>query len=57
LVCDEPTADLDAISGDIVMAQLRKFAQSGAMVICVTHDLSVIGVTDRTASFGAVTLK
>jgi ABC-type transport system involved in cytochrome bd biosynthesis fused ATPase/permease subunit len=57
LVCDEPTADLDAISGDIVMAQLRKFAQSGAMVICVTHDLSVIGATDRTASFGAVTLK
>ena len=57
LVCDEPTADLDAISGDIVMAQLRKFTQSGAMVICVTHDLSVIGVTDRTASFGAVTLK
>jgi ABC-type transport system involved in cytochrome bd biosynthesis fused ATPase/permease subunit len=57
LVCDEPTADLDAISGDIVMAQLRKFAQSGAIVICVTHDLSVIGVTDRTASFGAVTLK
>ena len=57
LVCDEPTADLDAISGDIVMAQLRKFAQSGAMVICVTHDLSVIEVTDRTASFGAVMLK
>lgn len=57
LVCDEPTADLDAISGDLVMAQLRRYAQSGAIVICVTHDLSVIGATDRTASFGAVLSK
>jgi ABC-type transport system involved in cytochrome bd biosynthesis fused ATPase/permease subunit len=57
LVCDEPTADLDAISGDVVMAQLRRYAQSGAIVICITHDLSVIGATDRTTSFGAVLTK
>jgi ABC-type transport system involved in cytochrome bd biosynthesis fused ATPase/permease subunit len=57
LVCDEPTADLDAISGDVVMAQLRRYAQSGAIVICITHDLSVIGATDRTTSFGAVLSK
>ena len=57
LVCDEPTADLDAISGDFVMAQLRRYAQSGAIVICITHDLSVIGATDRTAAFGAVMSK
>jgi ABC-type transport system involved in cytochrome bd biosynthesis fused ATPase/permease subunit len=54
LVCDEPTADLDAISGNLVMAHLRRYAQSGAIVICITHDLSLIGATDRTASFGAV---
>ena len=57
LVCDEPTADLDAISGDYVIAQLRRYAQSGAIVICITHDLSVIGTTDRTTSFGAVLSK
>jgi ABC-type transport system involved in cytochrome bd biosynthesis fused ATPase/permease subunit len=57
LVCDEPTADLDAISGNLVMAQLRRYAQSGAIVICITHDLSVIGATDRTAAFGAVMSK
>ena len=57
LVCDEPTADLDSQSADIVMVQLRSYAHSGAIVICITHDLSVISATDRTASFRAVIAK
>ena len=57
LVCDEPTADLDSASGDQVIKTLRQYAHSGAIVICVTHDLSVIGATDRTASFLAVISK
>ena len=57
LVCDEPTADLDSASGDKVISTLRQYAHSGAIVICVTHDLSVIGATDRTASFLAVISK
>ena len=57
LICDEPTADLDAASGDQVIGALRKCAHSGAIIICVTHDLSVIGATDRTASFGSVISK
>ena len=57
LVCDEPTADLDSASGDQVISTLRQYAHSGAIVICVTHDLSVIGATDRTASFLAVISK
>ena len=57
LVCDEPTADLDDESSNLVMAALRKYSHSGALVICITHDLSVIGATDRTASFGAVITK
>ena len=57
LICDEPTADLDAASGDQVIGARRKCAHSGAIIICVTHDLSVIGATDRTASFGSVISK
>lgn len=54
LVCDEPTADLDGDSADRVMSALRTCAQAGSIVICITHDLSAIGATDRTASFSAV---
>jgi ABC-type transport system involved in cytochrome bd biosynthesis fused ATPase/permease subunit len=54
LVCDEPTADLDGDSADQVMSALRTCAQAGSIVICITHDLSAIGATDRTASFSAV---
>jgi ABC-type transport system involved in cytochrome bd biosynthesis fused ATPase/permease subunit len=57
LVCDEPTADLDGDSADRVMSSLRACAQAGSIVICITHDLSVIGATDRTASFSAVITK
>jgi len=54
LICDEPTADLDGESADRVISALRNCAQAGSIVICITHDLSVIGITDRTASFKAV---
>ena len=57
LVCDEPTADLDGQSADRVISALRTYAQAGAIVICITHDLSAIGATDRTASFSAVIAK
>ena len=57
LVCDEPTADLDGQSADRVMSALRTCAQAGSIVICITHDLSAIGATDRTASFSAVIAK
>jgi ABC-type transport system involved in cytochrome bd biosynthesis fused ATPase/permease subunit len=51
LVCDEPMADLDAESVDRVLSALRTCAQSGSIVICITHDLSIIGPTDRVATF------
>ena len=54
LVCDEPTADLDGQSADLVMSALRTCARAGSIVICITHDLSVISATDRTASFRAL---
>ena len=48
LVCDEPTAALDAHSGRTVMELLRKVAvQPGRAVIVVTHDNRVFDFGDR----------
>jgi putative ABC transport system ATP-binding protein len=48
LVCDEPTAALDAQSGRTVMELLRKVAvQPGRSVIVVTHDNRVFEFGDR----------
>ena len=48
LVCDEPTAALDAQSGQTVMGLLRKVAvQPGRAVIIVTHDNRIFGFGDR----------
>jgi putative ABC transport system ATP-binding protein len=51
LVCDEPTAALDAHSGQTVMELLRKVAvQPGRAVIVVTHDNRVFDFGDRIVS-------
>ena len=48
LVCDEPTAALDARSGQTVMELLRRVAvQPGRAVLIVTHDNRVFGFGDR----------
>jgi putative ABC transport system ATP-binding protein len=48
LVCDEPTAALDAQSGQTVMELLRNVAVlPGRAVIVVTHDNRVFGFGDR----------
>jgi putative ABC transport system ATP-binding protein len=50
LVCDEPTAALDAESGHAVMELLRKVAlRPGRAVIVVTHDSRVFEFGDRIA--------
>ncbi|MGL4463120.1 MAG: ABC transporter ATP-binding protein [Planctomycetia bacterium] len=57
LVCDEPTAALDAHSGRTVMELLRAVAvQPGRAVIVVTHDSRVYSFGDRivTMSDGVV---
>jgi len=51
LIADEPTADLDQSSGEAVMKALRDYAQSGAIVICITHDRSVLKERDFVATF------
>lgn len=48
LVCDEPTAALDAHSGQVVMDLLKRIAvQPGRAVIVVTHDSRVYAYGDR----------
>lgn len=48
LVCDEPTAALDAHSGQTVLELLRRVAvQPGRAVIVVTHDNRIFGYGDR----------
>jgi putative ABC transport system ATP-binding protein len=51
LVCDEPTAALDAQSGQTIMEMIRQVAvQPGRAVIVVTHDSRVFGFGDRIVS-------
>ena len=50
LICDEPTASLDAQSGRAVMEMLRELATSrDRAVIVVTHDNRVYSFADRIA--------
>ena len=51
LIADEPTADLDSDSAEKIMATLRWYASSGAIVICITHDVSLLGAKDSQQSF------
>jgi putative ABC transport system ATP-binding protein len=50
LVCDEPTAALDATTGHIVMDLIKRVAvQPGRAVVVVTHDSRVFSFGDRIA--------
>lgn len=51
LIADEPTADLDHVSGEAVMKALRDYAATGAIVICITHDSSILSIDDLVATF------
>ena len=47
ILADEPTGNLDSENGNIVVDQLRSVAQSGKIVIAVTHDLSLLDCADN----------
>lgn len=47
LLCDEPTASLDAKSAAFVMEELRSLATGGKAVVVVTHDLRLRKYADR----------
>jgi putative ABC transport system ATP-binding protein len=47
LLADEPTGNLDADSGAIVLNYMREFASDGGAVLMVTHDAEAAGKADR----------
>lgn len=47
LLCDEPTASLDAKSASLVMQDLKCLADNGKAVVIVTHDLRLRQFADR----------
>lgn len=46
VIADEPTADLDDASSTLVMDALRSAQSEGAMVVCITHDSSLVSPGD-----------
>jgi ABC-type lipoprotein export system ATPase subunit len=50
VLADEPTGNLDASTGDVVVEALRHQAQSGSLVIIATHDPRVVAKCDRVVS-------
>jgi ABC-type transport system involved in cytochrome bd biosynthesis fused ATPase/permease subunit len=48
VIADEPTADCDELSTQIVMEKLRDAARQGALVIVISHDLSLLEDGDKT---------
>ncbi|MFN4874796.1 MAG: ABC transporter ATP-binding protein, partial [Akkermansiaceae bacterium] len=50
VICDEPTAALDAHNGEIVLDLFREVARSvNRAVIIVTHDSRILSYADRIA--------
>jgi putative ABC transport system ATP-binding protein len=47
LLADEPTAELDVVTRDLVVAQLRAEAERGAVVVVATHDPDVAAACDE----------
>ncbi|WP_345065150.1 ABC transporter ATP-binding protein [Sphingobacterium thermophilum] len=47
ILCDEPTASLDAKSAEAIMTELKSFAQQDKAVIIVTHDLRLRKYADK----------
>jgi len=48
ILCDEPTASLDANSIEVVLRELRQLADRGKAVAVVTHDMRIAPYADRT---------
>jgi putative ABC transport system ATP-binding protein len=48
LLADEPTGNLDSVSGDSVLALIRSFADAGQAIVMATHSSDAATVCDRT---------
>jgi putative ABC transport system ATP-binding protein len=46
LLADEPTSELDEANRELVLSELRREAQRGAVVVVATHDPAVVAACD-----------
>lgn len=53
LLADEPTSELDEMTRDHVLAELRREADGGAVVVLATHDPEVVRHCDSTLDLPA----
>lgn len=47
LLADEPTSELDEVTRDFIVDELRREADRGTVVVVATHDPDVIAACDR----------
>lgn len=48
LLCDEPTANLDLVTGNEILEVLRKVnRERGVTIVCATHDHRMLNICDR----------
>ena len=47
LLADEPTGNLDSMTGDLILRLLRKIASSGTAIIMATHSAEAAAISDR----------
>ena len=50
LICDEPTGNLDSVTGTQIMETLVDLNKRGRTIVMVTHDSSVASYADRTVT-------
>ena len=47
ILADEPTGNLDSVTGEIVMSIFRRLQDEGRTIVIVTHERSVAEQCDR----------
>jgi ABC-type lipoprotein export system ATPase subunit len=46
LLADEPTGNLDSVTGGVILGLLRRIADSGTAIVMATHSVEAAAITD-----------